>query len=74
MKLVNETRQSEAQTSPLKPIYDVKAAESKEAKALIPWAAQNADSGEFIRNENGTIKKSDRYFNSDGSRAPEIKF
>ena len=46
---------------------------SKEAKALIPWAAQNADSGEFIRNENGTIKKSDRYFNSDGSRAPEIK-
>ena len=47
---------------------------SKEAKTLIPWAAQNADSGEFIRNENGTIKKSDRYFNSDGSRAPEIKF
>lgn len=32
MKLVNETRQSEAQTSPLKPIYDVKAAEESFAK------------------------------------------
>ena len=32
MKLVNETRQSEAQTSALKPIYDVKAAEESFAK------------------------------------------
>ena len=32
MKLVNETRQSEAQTSPLKPVYDVDAAEKSFAK------------------------------------------
>ena len=32
MKLVNETRQSEAQTSPLKPVYDLDAAERSFAK------------------------------------------
>ena len=32
MKLVNETRQSEAQTSPLQPVYDLEAAEASFAK------------------------------------------
>ncbi len=45
---------------------------SREAKMLIPWAAQNADRSEFIV-EDGEIKLSDRFFNKDGSRAPEIR-
>lgn len=46
---------------------------SKQAKSLIPWAAQNADGSEFIRDEEGNIKRSDRFYNFDGTRAPEIR-
>ena len=46
---------------------------SKESKALIAWAAQNAESCEFITDANGNIERSDRFFNTDGSRAYEIK-
>jgi hypothetical protein len=45
---------------------------TREAKTLIPWAAQNADDGKFIIKD-GEIKLSDRFFNGDGSRAPEIR-
>ncbi len=44
-----------------------------EAKALIPWASQNATTGAFLYDANGNIKLSTRYFNSDNSRAPEIR-
>ena len=44
-----------------------------EAKELISWAAQNAEKGYFIKENNGEIKRSKRFFNSDGSRAPEIR-
>ncbi|MBO5906840.1 MAG: hypothetical protein J6Q85_01620 [Clostridia bacterium] len=46
---------------------------SREAKILIPWAAQNAEAGEFIRDSEGNVKKSDRFYNSDGTRGLEIK-
>lgn len=46
---------------------------TKQAKSLIPWAAQNADGSEFIRDEDGNIKRSDRFYNFDGTRAPEIR-
>lgn len=46
---------------------------TKKAKALIPWASQNADGGEFILKNDGNIKLSDRFFNRDGTKAPEIK-
>ena len=46
---------------------------SKDAKMLIPWAAQNADSGDFIRDDEGNVKRSDRFYNYDGTRAPEIR-
>ena len=46
---------------------------TKQAKSLIPWAAQNADGSEFIRDENGNIKCSYRFYNFDGTRAPEIR-
>ena len=45
----------------------------KEAKEMIPWAAQNAERGDFIKDKNGEISLSDRFFNGDGSRAPEIR-
>lgn len=43
-----------------------------EAKMLIPWASQNADSCEFILDGKGRIKHSSRFLNGDGSRPPEI--
>ena len=46
---------------------------SDEAKMLIPWAAQNASDGKFILNSDGTIRYSDRFQNSDHSKAPEIR-
>lgn len=46
---------------------------SREEKSLIPWAAQNAESGGFIRESDGSVKHSTRFFNKDGSRAPEIR-
>ena len=46
---------------------------SREDKELIPWAANTPDGGEFIRDEHGNIKLSDRYFNADGSKAPQIR-
>ena len=46
---------------------------SREEKALIPWAAQNAETGDFIREPDGSVRHSRRFFNSDGSRAPEIR-
>ena len=44
-----------------------------EAKMLIPWASQNADSCSFIIDDNGSLKYSGRYYNSDGTRPPEIR-
>ena len=46
---------------------------SRERKMLIPWAAQNADSAEFIRDKDGKIKHSDRFYNRDQTKAPEIR-
>lgn len=46
---------------------------SKDAKMLIPWAAQNADSSDFIRDDEGNVKRSDGFYNHDGTRAPEIR-
>ena len=46
---------------------------SREEKSLIPWAAQNAESGGFIRESDGSVRHSTRFFNKDGSRAPEIR-
>ncbi len=46
---------------------------SDEDKMLIPWAAQNAEKIEFLRDKNGKIKSSNRFFNSDGTGAPEIR-
>ncbi len=46
---------------------------SMEAKELISWASQNAENGYFIKENNGEIRRSKRFFNSDGSRAPEIR-
>lgn len=46
---------------------------SKKSKELIPWAAQNAEEAEFIRDANGNIQRSNRFFDSNGKRAPEIK-
>lgn len=46
---------------------------SHEAKILIPWAVQNASSGDFLREDNGAIKLSNRFFNRDNSKAPEIQ-
>lgn len=47
--------------------------ESHEAKMLIPWAAQNAEEGHFIKNGDGSIKQSSRFLNRDGTRPPEIR-
>ena len=46
---------------------------SREEKALIPWAAQNAETSDFVRESNGNIRYSSRFFNNDNSRAPEIR-
>ena len=46
---------------------------SREEKSLIPWAAQNAETGGFIRESDGSVRHSTRFFNKDGSRAPEIR-
>ncbi|MBR5460643.1 MAG: hypothetical protein IKV53_07205 [Clostridia bacterium] len=40
---------------------------------LIPWAIQNADSGEFVLDKNGNVSLSTRFQNSDGSYAPQIR-
>ena len=45
---------------------------TNEAKALIPWASQNASNGDFLRDKKGNIKLSGRFFNKDQSKAPEI--
>lgn len=46
---------------------------SREDKELIPWATNTPDGGELIRDEYGNLKLSDRYFNADGSKAPQIR-
>lgn len=46
---------------------------TREARELIPWVANNPDSGDFIRSENGKLQLSNRYFNADGSKAPQIR-
>lgn len=46
---------------------------TKEAKILIPWVAQNADGAEFITDKDGNISRSDRFFDSNGKRSPEIR-
>lgn len=43
----------------------------RDAKILIPWAAQNANNAEFVY-EKGKIKHSARFDNADQSAAPEI--
>ena len=45
---------------------------TRDAKILIPWAAQNATTGYFLHKD-GHQKYSDRYFNADHSKAPEIR-
>ena len=47
--------------------------EFREAKMLIPWAAQNAEEGHFIKNEDGSIKRSSRFLNGDRTRPPETR-
>ncbi len=42
-------------------------------KEKIPWAVNYADSGTIMRKDNGDIKYSNRFQNSDGSRSPELK-
>ena len=44
-----------------------------EAKMLIPWVVQNANASSFIIDDSGRIKLSNRFYNSDGSRPPEIR-
>ena len=46
---------------------------TKSAKQRIPWAVQNAENGEFLLDSDGNIQLSDRFYNNDGSRAPEIR-
>ncbi len=46
---------------------------SREDRELIPWATNSPDGGEFIREENGELKLSTRFFNADGSKAPQIR-
>ena len=46
--------------------------ETEDAKRLIPWAAQNAERGRFVLDGKGALKLSERFYNRDGSRAPEI--
>ena len=46
---------------------------SRESRELIPWVINNPDSGELIRNTDGTLDLSNRYFNADGSKAPQIR-
>ena len=46
---------------------------SKEAKMMITWASENADSCDFLHDKKGNIKKSGRFLNADGSRPPEIE-
>ncbi len=42
-------------------------------KEKIPWAVNYADSGVIMRKDNGDVKYSNRFQNSDGSRSPELK-
>ena len=46
---------------------------SREDRELIPWAANTPDGGELIRDDFGNVKLSNRYFNADGSKAPQIR-
>ena len=46
---------------------------SREDRELIPWVANSPDGGEFIREESGKLKLSNRFFNLDGSKAPQIR-
>ena len=46
---------------------------SREDRELIPWATNSPDSGEFIRDESGNLKLSNRFFNTDGTKAPQIR-
>lgn len=46
---------------------------SSEVKSLIPWAVQNADSGEIIKDSDGAVRYSDRFYDSNGERAPQIR-
>ena len=45
--------------------------ETSEAKKIVPWSAQTAETAEFLY-EKGKIKKSSRFFDKDGKPAPEI--
>ena len=44
-----------------------------EAKSLIPFIADHPDSAEFIRDNEGNLELSERFFNSDNTRAPQIR-
>ena len=46
---------------------------SREDKELIPWATNSPDGGEFIRDNSGKLRLSERFFNADGSKAPQIR-
>lgn len=46
---------------------------SREDKELIPWVTNSPDGGEFIRDNSGRLKLSERFFNADGSKAPQIR-
>lgn len=46
---------------------------SREAKELIPWAANHPDTGELIRDDHGKIQLSNRYRNADGTHAYQIR-
>ena len=45
----------------------------REDRELIPWVANSPDGGEFVRGESGGLKLSNRFFNADGSKAPQIR-
>ena len=46
---------------------------TREAQELIAWAVSNPDSATLIKDDTGALKLSNRYFNADGSKAPQIR-
>ena len=46
---------------------------TREDRELIPWAANSPDGGEFIRDGSGKLMLSNRFFNADDSKAPQIR-
>ncbi len=46
---------------------------TRSVQELVPWVANNPDKGYFIRKDDGSLDLSVRYFNADGTRAPQIR-